>query len=68
MCMISKYTLSYTSKIIFVTGFWKISPYVTFYISNIYKQNKEWELPITSTVVKSCSSNLELPKNYWKYC
>ena len=52
----------------YVTGFWKISPNVTFYISNIYSQNKEWGLPITSKVVKICSSHLELPKSYWKHC
>jgi len=44
--------------IIYVTGFWKISPNVTFYCSNIYHQNKEWELPINSTVVAIFSSCL----------
>jgi len=62
--------LSYTvinAPSVNMTGFWKISPNVTFCISNIYNQNKEWELSITSTVVKICSSHLELPKNHWKY-
>ena len=52
---------------IYVTGFWKISPNVTFYYSNIYNQNKEWELPINLKVVTICSSHLELPENNWKY-
>ena len=50
-----------------VTGFWKISLNVTFYNSNIYSQNKEWELLINLKVVKMCSSHLELPENNWKY-
>ena len=45
-----------------VTGFLKISLNVTFYILNIYNQNKEWELAITLTVFKIGSSSLELPK------
>ena len=51
----------------FVTGFWKIGLNVTFYYSNIYNQNKEWELPITLKVATMCSSHLELPENNWKY-
>ena len=50
-----------------VTGFWKISPNVTFYNSNIYNQNEEWELPINLKVVTMCSSHLELPENNCKY-
>jgi len=40
---------------IYVTRFWKISPNVTFYNSNIYHQNEEWQLPINSTVIEICS-------------
>ena len=53
--------------LVYVTGFWKISLNVTFYNSNIYNQNKEWELPINLKVVTMCSSHLELPENNWKY-
>ena len=52
---------------LFVTGFWKISPNVTFYNSNIYNQNEERELPINLKVITMCSSHLELPENNWKY-
>ena len=55
------------NNVIFVTGFWKISPYVTFYNSNIYNQNEEWELPINLKVVTMCISHVELPENNWKY-
>jgi len=55
------------SGISYVTGFWKISPNVTFYSSNIYNQNEERKLPINLKVVTMCSSNLELPENNWKY-
>ena len=51
----------------YVTEFWKISPNVTFYNSNIYNQNEERELPINLKVVTMCSSYLELPENNWKY-
>ena len=50
-----------------VTGFWKISPNATFYNSNVYIQNKKWELPINLTVVTICSSHLELPESNRKY-
>jgi len=53
--------------IIYVTGFWKISFNVTFYSSNIYNQNEEWELPINLKVVTMCGSYLKLPENKWKY-
>jgi len=53
--------------ITFVTGFWKISPKVIFHASNIYNQNEEWELPITFTVAKICSSHLKLPEKNVKY-
>ena len=59
--------LFYCSCSPFVTGFWKISLNVTFYYSNIYHQNEEWELPINLKVVTMCSSHLELPENNWKY-
>ena len=52
---------------LFVTGFWKISLNVTFYNSNIYHQNEEWELSINLKVVTMCSSYLKLPENNWKY-
>ena len=52
---------------VYVTRFWKISPNVTFYNSNIYNQNEKWEPPINLTVVTICSSHLELPENNWKY-
>jgi len=45
----------------FVTGFWKISPIVTFHDSNIYNQSEEWELPINFSVILICSSHFELP-------
>ena len=51
----------------FVTGFWKISPNVTFYNSNIHNQNEERELPINLKVVTMCSSHLKLAENNWKY-
>jgi len=51
----------------YVTEFWKISLNVTFYNSNIYIQNQEWELPINLKVVTMCSSHLELPETNWKY-
>ena len=49
-----------------MTGFWKISPNVTFYNSNIYIQNEKWELPINLIVVTICISQLELPENNFK--
>ena len=51
----------------YVTGFWKISPNVTFYNSIIYNQNEERQLPINLKVVTMCSSHFELPENNWKY-
>ena len=60
------YTTAYRDYT-YVTGFWKISPNVTFYNSYIYNQNEEWELPINLTVVTICGSHLELPENNWKY-
>ena len=50
-----------------VTGFWKISPNVTFYNSNIYNQNEERELPINLKAVTMSSSHFELLENNWKY-
>jgi len=58
----------YPKVTIFVTGFWKISLNVTFYNSNIYSQNEEWELPINLKVVTICISQLESPENNWKHC
>ena len=43
---------------------WKISPNVT---SNIYHQNEEWKLPINFTVIKICSSHVELQEPNLKY-
>ena len=48
---------------VYVTEFWKISPNVTFYDSNIYSRNEERELQISLTKVTVFSSHLELSKN-----
>ena len=50
-----------------VTGFWKISPNVTFHASNIYNLTEEWKLPMTPRVVTICSSHLKLPEIKVKY-
>ena len=51
----------------YVTGFWKISPNVTFHSSNIYNQNEKWELQITFTVATIFSSHLKLLELSVKY-
>jgi len=48
---------------IYVTGFWKISPNVTFYTSNIHNHNEEKGHPINFTVIAivQCISHQKLP-------
>ena len=60
------------SVLIYVTGFWKTSPNVTFHSSK-YSQNEQREFPITFILVSICSSHLKLctTKKWeilWKFC
>ena len=68
MQLLSIHSISINShKLAFVTGYWKISPNVTFYNSNIITKIGKWQLPINSTVAEICSSCLQLPGNKLKY-
>ena len=54
---------------LYVTRFWKISPNVIFYNSNIYHHNEEWQLPIKSTVViQFVVHAFNYQKIMWKFC